>query len=278
VTGPSLRPRAGSSAKALLLTVLGEFVLPAGGVVWTRTLVEALAHLGVEERNARQAIGRLADQGIVAAERHGRRSRWTLTAGGRRLLVDGTRRIYEFGSATDDWDERWLMVVYAVPPDRRAQRERLRSQLAFAGFGFLGASVAISPHLDREPAVNEVLRSLGLVEGSVVVRAEAGDLVPARQLVERAWDLGSLAQDYAGFVAGFAGRHPETPADRFTAAVDLVHEWRRFPFLDAEIPTRLLPPDWPGGPAKELFDGCHRAWSPDARRCFSGLERGDGGS
>jgi hypothetical protein len=60
VAGPSLRPRAGSSAKALLLTVLGELVLPHDGVVWTATLVAALTGLDVEEKNARQAIARLA--------------------------------------------------------------------------------------------------------------------------------------------------------------------------------------------------------------------------
>src|SRR5262245_18189502 len=50
-----LQPRSGSSAKALLLTVLGELVLPGGGAVWTQTVVQLLGRLDVGERNARQA-------------------------------------------------------------------------------------------------------------------------------------------------------------------------------------------------------------------------------
>ena len=69
------RPRAasplGTSAKAFLLTMLGELVLPHGGEVWTSTVVSGLGLLGVEERNARQAIARLADQGTLARRGRG---------------------------------------------------------------------------------------------------------------------------------------------------------------------------------------------------------------
>ena len=39
----------------------------------------------------------------------------------------------------------------------------------------------------------------------------------------------------------------------------LVHEWRRFPFVDPEIPDELLPPGWPGHGAKAVFDERHAA-------------------
>src|SRR3954453_20492377 len=97
VAGTTLRPRAGTSAKAVLLTVLGELVLPGGGAAWTGTLVESLTRLDVEEKNARQAISRLADDGLLAGERAGRRVRWHLTAEACELLTAGTERIYAFG-------------------------------------------------------------------------------------------------------------------------------------------------------------------------------------
>src|SRR5664280_2475439 len=43
------------SARSLLVTVLGEFVLPAGGWVWTGTLVVVRGALGIEAGAARQA-------------------------------------------------------------------------------------------------------------------------------------------------------------------------------------------------------------------------------
>lgn len=271
---PVLRPRSGSSAKALLLTVLGELVLPSGGAAWAQTLVSALGHLGVEERNARQAVARLAERGVLAGEREGRRTRWRLTPAGTELLTEGTRRIYEFGAAGDAWDGRWLVVLCSVPEDQRAKRHQLRSRLGFAGFGFLGPGVAITAHLGRERLANEVLKDLDLVPGAVVLRAEAGDLVPAEELLERAWDLEGLAETYREFLVAFGGRRePQGDEVRFAALVELVHRWRRFPFVDPEIPDRLLSPAWPGREAKRLFDERHAAWSPGARAHFATLER-----
>ena len=62
------------STRGYLLTVLGEFVLPVGGRVWTAALLDALGALGVEERTARQAVWRSAERGLLESERVGRRS------------------------------------------------------------------------------------------------------------------------------------------------------------------------------------------------------------
>jgi phenylacetic acid degradation operon negative regulatory protein len=268
----ALRPRSGSSAKALLLTILGELVLPHGGAVWTSTVVRSLALLDVEERNARQAVARLADQGTVRSERQGRLARWHLTAAGRRLLVDGTKRIYELGTGEGNWDGRWLVVLCSVPEDQRAKRHQLRTQLGFAGFGFVTPGVAVSPHVDREAAANAVLADLGLLPGAMVFRAETGELVEADDLLARAWDLDALAAAYTEFVALFEQRRAGTDEAAFSATVDLVHEWRRFPFIDPGIPARLLPSGWPGTTARQLFLARHAEWSPGAVRWYLAAE------
>jgi phenylacetic acid degradation operon negative regulatory protein len=273
MTDRAMRPRSGSSAKALLLTVLGEFVLPHSGSVWTSTIIDALGILGVEERNARQAVARLADQEIGRSEKEGRKARWRLTDRGSQLLTVGTERIYQFGAGEDTWDGRWLVVLCPVPEEQRAKRHQLRSQLGFNGFGFLGPGVAVSPHLDRENAANAILKDLSLVPGAVVLRAETGELVAADELLRRAWDLDSLASSYDEFIAAFKTRSPRSNDARFVALVDLVHAWRRFPFVDPEIPARLLPSQWPGRKAKELFDARHRAWAPGANAWYDEAEQ-----
>jgi phenylacetic acid degradation operon negative regulatory protein len=270
-TGARARPR--PSAKALLLTVLGELVLPRDGVAWTGSLVGSLELLGVAEGNARQAIARTGEQGFLSPRRFGRHTRWELTGDGRRLLTSGAERIYAFGSGREPWDDHWLVVLCPVPEDQRAKRHHLRSRLAFAGLGFLTPTVAITPHVDREPAVATVLRDLDLDDAAIVFHAEASALSPARDLLHRAWDLDTLAGQYRGFVAAFARRRPGTDTARFAALVELVHAWRRFPFVDPEIPDRLLPRDWPGHRAKQLFDSRRREWAPDAGAVFESLER-----
>ena len=113
--GPS--PRS-SGAKALLYTILGEFVLPAGGSAWTASLISGLQVLHVEEKNARQAIARVAEQGVLSSERIGRSARWHLTATGRHILETGAERIYHFGEPYE-WPGEWLVVHCPVPAPPR---------------------------------------------------------------------------------------------------------------------------------------------------------------
>ena len=74
-----------SSARSLLLTILGEYVRPQGDPVWTGTLVAALRLFGVAEKAARQALARTAAEGWLASTKHGRLARWQLTPAGRGL-------------------------------------------------------------------------------------------------------------------------------------------------------------------------------------------------
>jgi phenylacetic acid degradation operon negative regulatory protein len=244
--------------------------------VWTSTVVRSLEALGVEERNARQALARLADQDVVRSQREGRRARWQLTEHGRELLSAGSERIYDFGGGDDAWDGRWLVVLCSVPEEQRAKRHQLRSRLSFAGFGFLAPGVAVSPHLDREPVANAVLKELGLLPGAVVLRAEVGDLVSTEELLGRGWDLAALGARYGAFVGSFAPRSPRSDEARFVALTELVHGWRHFPFIDPEIPRRLLPSRWPGHRAKALFDDRHAAWAPGANRWYEEADRAPG--
>ena len=272
----ALRPPAGSSAKSLLLTVLGEFALPHGGAIWTSTIIKGLAMVDVSERNARQSVARLSDQGLLDSERHGRRTRWHLTESGQRLLELGTERIYGFGLDRARWDSHWLVVLASVPEEQRAKRHQLRSQLAFAGFGFIGAGIAVSPHVDREKTANAILHELELEDNALVLLAETGTFVPDAEIIRRAWDLDGLRDRYRGFITEFEQRQPRTSESRFESVVELVHAWRRFPFADPEIPGVLLPPGWPGRNARRLFDARHRTWAPRANEWF--LEAEENGS
>src|SRR5436305_1959032 len=93
----SRRHAAGSgSARGLLFTVLGEFVLPAGHRAWTSAFIDVLGRLGVEEKAARQALMRTAADGWLTSERVGRRTCWQLTSSAEKLLVEGTERIDGF--------------------------------------------------------------------------------------------------------------------------------------------------------------------------------------
>ena len=67
------------AARSLLLTLLGEYVLPARAGVWQETLIGALGTMGYKTQVARQALARSVTAGWLETERHGRRSRIRLT-------------------------------------------------------------------------------------------------------------------------------------------------------------------------------------------------------
>ena len=61
-----------SSARSLLLTVLGDFVLPSGGSAWLQTLSAAADDLDISSDATRRALRRLDAQGMVTVHHEGR--------------------------------------------------------------------------------------------------------------------------------------------------------------------------------------------------------------
>lgn len=248
-------PTRPGGARSLLLTMLGEFVYPAGRSVWTSTIVAGLDTVGITETNARQAVARLGEQGIVHAERQGRRTRWHLTGPGTELLATGSERIYSFGRGAERWDHTWLLVTCSIPATQRATRHRFRAQLTFAGFGFLTPTIAVSPHADREQLANDVITELGLADAAKTFIATTGSLTSDTGVLTAAWDLDAVAGAYAEFLDEFAAPPPgDAPAASFGDVLRLVDAWRRFPFIDPELPSALLPDAWIGVQALEVFE------------------------
>jgi phenylacetic acid degradation operon negative regulatory protein len=257
----SRRHAAGAgSARGLLFSVLGEFVLPAGGSAWTSAFIDVFARLGVEEKAIRQALARTAADGWIRPERLGRRTRWRLTGDGERLLTQGTERIYAFSGSQRDWDGMWLLVLARVPETDRAARHLLRTRLNWAGLGSPAPGVWVTTHAERAGEVEQVLRQAGVTDGHVFVAEHRGGGELAA-LVTQAWDLPAIEQRYEDFIAEFA---PGSAADALSRVTELVHAWRRFPALDPGLPTRLLPARWIGARAAELFAARHARWSPVA--------------
>ncbi len=261
----------GASARSLLMTILGEFVLPGGGPVWTQALVSALALFDVEDKSARQALARTAAEGWLASERVGRQVRWSLTPPGQRLLSQGAQRIYSFGRDDVEWDGRWLLLLVSVPEAQRDLRHRVRSQLNWTGFGSPAAGVWVSPHASQQAEGQRILSEAGVISSAMSFVASYGQVGSQDMLVARSWDLGGLEQRYEDFIDEFTGLDPAVGAAALRAQIRLVHEWRRFPFLDPRLPARLLPDNWSGAKAADLFHTRHADWHPAAQRHWERL-------
>jgi phenylacetic acid degradation operon negative regulatory protein len=255
------------SARGLLFTVLGEFVLPSGGTVWTSTVINVLGRLGVEEKATRQALMRTAGDDWLTAGRHGRRTRWRLTPAAEQLLTDGTQRIYGFHGVAPFWDGRVVLVLARVPESDRATRHMLRSRLGWAGFGSPAPGMWISPHTERAAEAGRLLAMAGVSDARIFVAEHVGGADLA-SMVRQAWDLGSVEASYREFLTEFGGDAGE-PLARL---VELVHAWRRFPAIDPALPRELLPSPWSGERAAGLFTELHARWTAGAKAEWALLE------
>lgn len=258
------------AARSVLLTLLGEYVLPSPAGVWQETLINALGTMDYKTQAARQALARSVTAGWLTTERHGRRSRVSLTPETAEMLRTGADRIYGFGEPRE-WDGRWLLVVLRVPEERREVRHQVRTRLAWAGFGSLGGGLWISPHVGRETEL-QGMADEGSVAELMSFIAELGALGQPDRLVAEAWDLVQVADAYDAFIADFGRLRPKTPEAVFRAQTLLVHAWRRFPFLDPDLPEALLPSRWPRRRAHDVFQERHEAWQGTAQDYFRSLE------
>jgi phenylacetic acid degradation operon negative regulatory protein len=274
---PSRRREIGSaSARSLLLTVLGEFVHPRHSSVWTATLLEALGALGVEEKSARQALSRTASEHLLVPSRHGRRVLWELTDDGAGLLEEGTRRIYGFMRERRPWDGRWLVLSVPIPETQRQLRHRLRTRLTWLGLGSPTSGLWVSPDATKAADVHAVVRELGLETQAFAWVGPASGIGDESRLLADAWDLADVEDRYLAFLDEFETRRADGPPDAFVAQVEMVQEWRRFPFLDPDLPRELLDHDWPGPRAAAAFHDRHARWHRAAQTEWDRMDQAAG--
>jgi phenylacetic acid degradation operon negative regulatory protein len=251
--------------------VLGVNLLDgASDGVWQESLVAALCGLGYTSQAARQAIARAAREGLLRSERVGRRSRMHLSEAAVELLSEGRERLFTFGRPWT-WDGNWLLVSVSVPEHSREVRHRLRTRLAWAGLGSLGNGLWLSPHVDREREIATVLAQEPAAD-ALTFSGRLGELGDLEKLIHTAWDIDGVVAAYEVFLSTFKGMRVSSPEETFRRHIELLSAWRRFPFIDPDLPPELLPRQWLRRPAYELFHARAERWDGPARAYFSALD------
>ncbi|HYG60787.1 MAG TPA: PaaX family transcriptional regulator C-terminal domain-containing protein [Symbiobacteriaceae bacterium] len=257
-------------ARALLFDLWGDYIQHVGGEARTSTLARYLAEFGISEAALRQALSRMIRQGWLTSRREAGRSCYALTEQGQRRIVQASRRVYHPDAAP--WDGYWRMLCYSIPEANRSTRDDLRKELSWTGFAPLTPGTWISPN-PLEEAVEDLVRrySLGGYATMFVAR-HTGPETP-QELVRRCWDLGAIQARYARFLDHWAPRceqyaqQVDLPDDRcFVEKIELVHDYRKFLFVDPGLPQELLPADWRGLEARRLFQRYYELLQPRALR------------
>jgi phenylacetic acid degradation operon negative regulatory protein len=247
-------------ARSLVFDLFGDYLRYRGGRVRLRALVALLDCFGIPEATARVAAARLRKEGWLTADREGREATYALTALAWQMLDEGRTRIFQRMSGP--WDGQWHMLIYQVPETERALREQLRRHLAWLGFGPLAPSVWLSPYDRTKQVLGHFAASSAALQLDTFRSRSAGDEAD-RSIAARAWDLDGLDRDYRDLLGRYAPRLAEYRAgglDDRAALVErmrLVYDYRHFPFRDPDLPPELLPGDWPGRQAHDVFLQAH---------------------
>lgn len=259
---PRARPRDATTAagqpKMLIMDVCGAYMRPLGGWFAISRIVQLMSELDVDEAATRSALLRMRRRGLLEPERrHGVRG-LRLSDQALPMLEEADQRIFGRRSPAR-LSDGWALVSFSVPEHERAKRHVLRSRLEWLGFGNLSNGLWIAPRrMLRE--LEKRLAELGYQRYVLLFEAHYHGFEELQQLVRRAWDLTELGRLYSEFIrwgerveARWSGvRHPEG-RDAFVDYTFLVYHWRKFPYLDPGLPVELLPDDWAGHRAAQLF-------------------------
>ena len=250
-------------AGSLIVTIFGDAILPRGGTVWIGSLIKVLADYGINERLVRTSVFRLTRDNWLQVNQVGRRSYYSLTPSGAQEFERATQRIY--GDPRQAWDGYWSLVLLSGMAAE--DRDAVRKELGWLGFGALSASVLAHPSADIA-AMEATLKRAGIERDIVVMR---GNVVDGRHddamrnLVQKSWRIDDIDAQYDKFVTQF---RPVFAAVRRTRKRDsrlsfqirmlLIQEYRRILLRDPLLPAEMLPAGWHGTAAYQLCRNLYR--------------------
>ena len=229
-----------------------------GNAVWLGSLIQALQPLGLNARQIRTAVFRLAQDNWLSCTKVGRRSYYSFTDFGLRQYAQSASRIY--AAKPPEWNGEWTLVLPSfVTADTR---EQLKRQLTWLGFGSVGSSVLAHPCANQE-SLSATLRDLDIADQTIVFKATTDHLasrLALQRLTTESWDLNELEDRYAAFVEIFGpllkplrDTQKLDPGQMFELQTVLVHEYRRIILKTTDLPDELLPAKWSGRDAQDLI-------------------------
>lgn len=261
--------------QSMMFTLFGDYIMHRGGEIWVGSLIRIAAQFGLSEQAVRSALSRMSQKGWLTARRVGNRPYYSPTDRTRRLLEEGERRI--FLRRADPWDREWRLLMYSIPERKREIRAELRKQLAWLGYGPLSSGSWICPHGVGED-LRDLIERLGIESFVETFTASHRGHSSEHELAAHCWDLAGINKRYEQFLAkyeptfeAFTRREHVPDSECFVQRFLLIHEYRKFFFIDPELPAELLPEGWQGSRARELFHSFHHLLAEPANRFFDSV-------
>lgn len=261
----------------LALTILGTHLRDRDQRAWSGGMVELLGQFGFSVEASRAALNRLASRELVTRQKSGREVFYRLTARAQEILAEGDARIFGFGRM-DTNGRRWTVLWHSLPESRRTERASLATRLRFLGFGSIQDATWVAPH-DREREVLALLDHLDVAEYTYVLVGRPVKQLDVATVIGQAWDLADVTDRYRSFLdefRPFRSKRAEralSAAESFVVLTRAVHQFRRFPLLDPELPDELMPEPRLRPAVVNLFDQIFDGLHAPAQRHFDLVTR-----
>jgi len=263
------------NTRSMIFTLYGDYIRHYGNEIWIGSLIRLLKEFGHNEQSVRAAISRMHKQGWVMSRKEGNKSYYFLTDRGVSRMDEAANRIFKLKS--DRWDGKWRMFIYSIPEEKRNIRDELRKELVWSGFGTISNSCWISPN-DLTKQVYALMDKYEIREYVHYFITEYDGPHENKKLVQNCWDLDDINEKYEEFIAEYSQKYvidkskiqkgEITDAECFVERTKLVHQYRKFLFIDPGLPEELLPEKWLGNHAATLFADYYRELAEPASRFF----------
>ncbi len=262
-SGGSQRQLSPGTARATVLDILGDLVLPFTEPVPTTAFIELMSHVGFSEHAVRQALSRCSADGWIVGTRGGRTTSWSLSESGRRLVTEGIAGVEQLSQDHPQWDGRWLVLVVSIPRENRASRDQVYRSLRWDGFGNPAPAVWLSPHPERRRRTAGTLQRLG-VEDTLAFCGQTDPLgLTNDEIVARGWNIDDVSQIYSQCLAQFTEMRPRTGEDQASALLQLNAQLQHLLVTDPQLPGALLP-GWVGRSDAAVLLDLRQRWRPGA--------------
>lgn len=263
------------NTRSMIFTLYGDYISHYGNEIWIGSLIRLLKEFGHNEQSVRAAISRMNKQGWVQSTRKGNKSYYCLSDQGINRINEAGRRIFKLQA--EDWDGKWRMLMYTIPEESRHLRDELRKELVWSGFGLLSNGFWISPN-QLEEQVHALIKKYEIKQYVHFFVSEYHGPHENKQLVQECWDLTETNERYQEFISTYSQKYVidknkiekggMSDGECFVERARLVHEYRKFLFVDPGLPRELLPEKWLGDYAQSLFRDYYKTLAKPASRFF----------
>ena len=250
-------------AKSLIVAFFGDVASQHGHTIWLGSLIPAMAHFGLNERQVRTSVFRLVQENWLQATRVGRRSYYQFSEYGLLEYEQAAARIYAI--ADESWSGDWQLIIPVNVP--LVIRDKLFKSLHWQGFRSVASGMFGKP-LIGDSTVHETLDGFRVSDKVIVMQATADEWSSdaiLKDLVYRNWDLADVATGYRDFLRRFKpvlrwlrSRRQIDSELAYVVRLLLIQDFRRLLLQDTPAPKELLPGNWPGAEARQVTSEVYR--------------------